>query len=335
MKITDIARLANTSTATVSRALNNDSRVKEETKQRILDIVEQTGYKRNILGRNLRKMKSGNILAILPTILNPIYSRIIDGVESQANKHGYGVIMAVSHRKKENERKQLEMLQTREVDGVITFVTSLDEKLLEETASQYPLVLCAGSTQCEHVSYTCINNEKAIYDGMNYLLSLGHKKIACINHKFSQVYEHERKIGYEKALKEANIPIRSEYMISDCVDYEDGYKVAKKLLDLPDPPTAIFAFSDNIASGCIKYMNEVGIKVGSQVDVMGFDNIVMGEVLTPTLSTINQPLEEMGMVAFDMLYDRIKNIETTRKAIIMDHKLVIRESTRKNIKAKV
>lgn len=328
MKITDIAKLANTSTATVSRALNNDPRVKEETKRRILEIVEQTEYKRNILGRNLRKMKSGNILAILPTILNPIYSRIIDGVEHQANKKGYGVIMAVSHRKKDNERKQLEMLQTKEVDGVITFVTSLDEQYLEKIASQYPLVLCAGSTQCEHVSYTCINNEKAVYDGMKYLLSLGHKRIACINHIFSQRYEQERRTGYEKALKDANIPIQEEYIISNCTDYIDGYNVTKKLMELPKPPTAIFAFSDSIASGCIKYLNEAGIKVGSEVDVMGFDNIIISEIITPTLTTINQPLEEMGMVAFDMLYEKIKNLESTRKAIIMDHKLVIRESTR-------
>lgn len=331
MKITDIARLANTSTATVSRALNNDPRVRDETKKHILDIVEQTGYKRNILGRNLRRMKSGNILAILPTILNPIYSRIIDGVESQANKQGYGVIMAVSHRKKENERKQLEMLQTREVDGVITFVTSLDEQLLEETAIKYPMVLCAGSTRCEHVSFTCINNEKAIYDGMNYLLSLGHTRIACINHTFSKVYELERRIGYEKALNDAKIPIRPEYIINKSTDYVDGYNVTKKLLEIPEPPTAIFAFSDSIASGCIKHLNEAGIKVGSEIDVLGFDNIIMGEVITPTLSTINQPLEEMGMVAFDMLYDKIKNIDSTRKSIFMDHKLVIRDSTRKKM----
>lgn len=328
MKITDIAKLAKTSTATVSRALNNDPRVKEETKRRILDIVKQTGYKRNTLGRNLRKMRSGNILAILPTILNPIYSRIIDGVERRAKKFDYGVIIAVSHRKKENERKQLEMLQTKEVDGAITFVTSLDEQYLEKIALQYPLVLCAGFTQCENVSYTCINNEKAVYDGMKYLLSLGHKRIACINHKFSKVYELQRKIGYEKALKEAKLPIRPEYMIMNCTDYIDGYNYAKKLMELPEPPTAIFAFSDKIASGCIKYLNEIGVKVGVEVDVMGFDNIEIGEIITPTLTTINQPLEEMGMVAFDILYEKIKNIETTRKAVIMDHKLIIRQSTR-------
>ncbi len=328
MKITDIAKLAKTSTATVSRVLNNDPRVKEETRQRVLDIIKKTGYKRNTLGRNLRKMRSGNILAILPTILNPIYARIIDGVERQANKSGYGVIIAVSHRKKENERKQLEMLQTKEVDGAITFVSSLDEQFLGEMAREYPLVLCAGFTHCENVSYTCIDNEKAVYDGMKYLLSLGHKRIACINHKFSKVYEYQRKMGYERALKEARLPIRPEYMITNCTDFKDGYNYTKKLMELPEPPTAIFAFSDKIAAGCIKCLNEIGVKVGSEVDVMGFDNIELCEMITPTLTTINQPLEEMGMVAFDMLYEKIKNIKTTRKAVIMDHKLIIRQSTR-------
>ena len=329
MKITDIALLANTSVATVSRALNDDPLVKEETKKRIMKIVEQTGYKPNTLGRNLRKLKSGKILAILPTILNPIYARIMDGVESKAEEAGYGVVMVVSHRKEDVERKQLEMLHTKEVEGVITFISCLEDSFLAETASKYPLVLCAGSTNCENLSYTCINNERAVYDGMRYLLSLGHKKIACINGSFSRIYEYERKHGYERALNEAGIPIRPEYMMNGEHNYIDGYNFTKRFMELPDPPTAIFAYSDNLASGCIKYLNEIGVKVGKEVDVMGFDNIQLSEITTPTLTTINQPLEDLGMVAFDLLNEKMKNLQSMRKAIILDHRLVIRESTRK------
>lgn len=328
MKIKDIAEMANTSVSTVSRVINGDQNVKQPTREKVLAVIKKTGYKPNVMGRNLRRQSSNNILAILPTMANPIYSAIIRGVEQRANAHHFDVVIVISHRNSALEKKYLEMLYTKEVDGVITFVSFLDDDVLEKTASQYPLVLCSGTAKCEHLSYTCIDNERAAYDATSYLIELGHQKIARISGSFSKRYETERDRGYERAMKKHGMNVCDEYIINDGQNYRDGYVFAKELMALDNPPTAIFASSDTIASGCIKYLGDAGIKAGVDVDVMGFDNLPLGEILTPTLSTVAQPLETLGSTAFDLLYEKMQNINSARKRVILDHKLVVRDSTR-------
>lgn len=328
MKIKDIAALSGTSVATVSRVLNNDPRVKEATKQRVLQVIEETGYKPNTLGRNLRRRRSGNILAILPTLQNPIYSQIIDGLERRAQAAGYDVIIVVSHREGAREKKYMEMLYTKEVDGVIAFVSNLDNSILEETAAKYPLVLCCGSAQCNHLSYTSIDDMRAAYDATNYLISRGHSRIALLNGRYLRTYEIERESGYRRALADAGIPLCGEYQLFCDYTWQDGYAMTEKMLALPDPPTAIFAVADSIALGCLKYLNDNGLKAGVDVDVLGFDNIPQAEIATPPLSTIAQPLADMGSTAFELLYERMQDMNSPRRTVILDHCLIPRKSTR-------
>ncbi|GHV44601.1 catabolite control protein A [Synergistales bacterium] len=329
MKIKDIATLSGTSVATVSRVMNDDPRVRPVTRQKVLEVITSTGYKPNYMGRNLRKLKSNVILALVPTLANQIYARLLHGVEEKAMEYGYELVITVTHRKSEIEKKQLDMLYTKEADGAITFMSFLDDEYLEATAQKFPLVLCSGTSQCDSLSYTCINNEEAAYDATRHLLKLGHRFIARLNSTFSPIYEEERKKGFRRAMEEAGLQIDSCYLFNDGYSYHDGYAYTQKLMELPAPPTAILAFSDTIAAGCIKYLVDHGIRPGIDVDVMGFDNIDLGEIITPSLSTISMPLHELGEIAFDLLRDKMENIHSMRKGIIVDHKLVLRDSTRK------
>lgn len=334
MKITDIAKLANTSVATVSRVINGDPHVSASTKRKVLKVIEQTGYKPNVMGRNLRRSRSGNILAILPTIINQFFSQIIYGLEKRAGDNGYDVLIVVTHRDKETEKKYLELLLTKQVDGAITFTSSLnDEDLngadLQPITEKYPLVLAAGNTKSKNLSYTCIDNNLAAYDMTKYLIKLGHTKIATIQGNFLRTYEQERSNGFERALTEAALPVINEYRIGCEYDFTGGYNATKKLLALPDLPTAIFAFSDTMAAGSMKCAMEQGLKIGRDIDVVGFDNIELGEMLTPTLTTVSQPQQELGATAFDLLLEKMNDIRSICKGIILPHQLIIRESTRK------
>lgn len=329
MNIKDIAALAQVSVATVSRVLNSDPSVKAATQKKVQAVIKQTGYRPNVAGRNLRTSKSKKILAILPTIMNSIYSDMIAGLTDSASKLGYDVMVAITNRDAQNEKKYLDMLYTKEIDGAVTFVSALDDAYLEEVAAQHPLVLCSGKANCEHLSYTSIDNERAAFDATHYLIQLGHTKIAAISGRFNRVYELERKAGYLRALTQAGITADFSYFVEGDYNYESGYALTQQLMALPNSPTAIFAFADSIAGGCIKYLNDAGIKAGKQVDVMGFDNITLGEIVSPSLTTVAQPFSEMGALAFGLLQEKMEDMSSIRKAIILDHKLVIRNSTRK------
>jgi LacI family repressor for deo operon, udp, cdd, tsx, nupC, and nupG len=329
VKIKDIAILADTSVATVSRVINKDPHVRPLTRQKVLDVIASTGYKPNYMGRNLRKLKSNIILALIPTLNNQIYARLLHGVEEKAMEYGYELVIAVTHRKPELEKRHLDMLYTKEVDGAITFMSFLNDEYLEATARKFPLVLCSGVSQCDSLSYTCIDNKAAAYDATRYLLQLGHRRIARLNCTFSPIYEEARKEGFNRAMDEAGLQREPRYLFNDGYNYHDGYAYAQTLMELPVPPTAILVFSDTIAAGCIKYLVEHGIQPGKDVDIMGFDDIDLGEIITPSLSTVNMPLHELGKIAFGLLQDKMENIRSMRKGIIVDHKLIIRESTRK------
>ena len=328
MKIKDIAALAQTSVATVSRVLNNDLHVSDAARIKVMRVVEETGYRPNKLGQNLRLQRTGKILAILPTILNQFYARIIEGLERQAHKAGYDVIIVVTYRDAEMERKYLKMLESREVDGAITFVSSLSDDGLGQVASQYPLVLCAGKCENRTVSYTSIDNEAAAYDGTRYLAELGNSAIAIINGRFGRSYEDARRAGYTSALKSLNIPYREEYVLETDYEYEDGFVAAEKLLSLPEPPTAIFAFSDTVAVGSMHGAVHCGLQPGSEIDIMGFDNILLSEMVTPQMTTVEQPQYDLGVMAFNLLYEKIQSPQSICKGVLLPHTIIPRKSTR-------
>ncbi|MGE5613408.1 MAG: LacI family DNA-binding transcriptional regulator [Bacillota bacterium] len=331
MNIKDIAKLAGASVATVSRVLNNDESVAEKTRQKVLRVIEETGYKPNYVGRSLRKGHSRKLLVMLPTISNPFYSEIVVGFDQRASSENYGVLLAVTHRDPEIEKQYYELLFTRQVDGVASFIPTISHSEINEIAEKYPFVACCwrGGPDIS-ASYVCIDNEKATYDTVKYLVELGHKKIAIMNGNYPErIYERERENGYLDALEYFKIPFREEYRVICDYDYKSAYENAGKLMSLKEPPTAILALSDERAAGVIKYLVENGYTPGVDVDVVGFDNTVISEVTIPDITTVAQPRFEIGQAAADLLIEQIKDKTRAYKGIIMAHKLIIRGSTRK------
>lgn len=327
MNIKDIAALAETSVATVSRVINNEDNVSDETRKRVLEVIQTTGYKPNLVGRALRSQRSGKILVLIPAISHPFYSRVLQGVEHRASCRGYDTIVCITHRDPAVELRYLDLLKTRQVDGAIGFTAAMPEESLSKISKEYPYVLCCARPRCRNISCVCIDHQAAAKDATEHFIRTGHTRIAFINCCSGRTYEAEREQGYKEALAENDIPFCQEYLQHTDYNVTDGYEACKILMALEEPPTAIFCNSDQLAAGACKYLLKSGKMPGKDVDVIGFDGTFLADMCTPALSTILQPGYDMGKTAFDLLYDQITDPKSVVKRISMQHTLIHKETT--------
>lgn len=328
MNIREVAVLAETSVATVSRVLNNDSYVSDETRRRVMEVIEATGYKPSTNGRAQKGKTSGKILALLPSISNPYYSRVLQGLEHRASAFGYDTLACITHRNAANEMRYLELLKQNQVDGVVGCTSALSDEKLTKLAAKHPYVQCGARTGQANICYTCIDNISAAEDAIVYFVKTGHKRIAFINGMFGRPYEVEREIGYHRVLEHYGIPFRPEYLIGCDYNYSSGYDSCEMLMSLSEAPTAIFTSCDQTAAGVEKYLLKHNLVPGQDVDIIGFDGTYLSGMCTPAISSIDQPGYDMGKTSFDLLYERITDPKSTIKRVIMSHTLSLRETTR-------
>ncbi|MDF2891513.1 MAG: transcriptional regulator, LacI family [Clostridia bacterium] len=328
MTIKDIAKLAGVSVATVSRVINDDAGVAEKLRNRVLQVIKETNYIPNTVGRNLRKSKSDMILVMLPTLSNPFYAKILKGIEKRASEHDYGILVSVTHHESRIEKKYLKMLQMKQADGVISLFSTLIAEELNDLAGKYPIVQCCEYTEGAHLPYVMIDNKKAAYEATKYFISSGHKRIGMISGSFYESSERAREQGYKEALMDSGLPFDEGYIFKSNYKPESAMEMCRKLLDMPEPPTAVLTVSDTLAIGAIKYLKSVGVEVGKDMDVIGFDNASITRVYDPTISTVSQPRYDLGTVSVDLVIEKINNLSTVNKGIILPHELILRESTR-------
>ena len=328
MNIKNIAALAETSVATVSRVINGEENVSPETRKKVLEVIEATGYKPNMVGRALRSQKSRKVLVLLPSIANPFYSRGLEGVENRASSKGYETIICITHRDPAIEARYFELLKTKQVDGAIGFTIASSESDLLEISENYPYIQCFYRLRSPRFSCVCIDDVAAARDAVSYFIQTAHTRIAFINGPFSRAYEKQRAEGYRQALEENGIPFREEYLVYSDYDVLCAYEACEKLMTLPEPPTAIFTASDQMAAGVCKYLLSHGLQPGKDVDVIGFDGTFLSDMCTPALSSVKQPAYEMGKTAFDLLYERMSGLDTVAKCVTMMHTLLLKETTR-------
>lgn len=324
--ISEVARLAGVSVATVSRVINDPKIVTNKTRLKVEAVINELNYEPNALGRNLRTAQSRLILTLIPSIENPFYTEIINGIEDTALEHGYNILLCETDSNPKREASYFNLVKNRLADGVISMDPTVDKEELLSLANRYPVVQCSEYDEDGTISYVTINNELAAYHAVKHLIKMGHRKIALINSHEIFLYARERRHGYEKALKEFNIPINSNWIINtDNLKFEEGQRAMQNLLKLEERPTAVFAVSDILAIGALKEINTNGLHVPNDMAIVGFDKISFSNMTHPTLTTISQPRYRMGTLSASMLIDKIKG--NTVDSIVLDHELVIREST--------
>lgn len=329
MDIKSIANAAGVSPATVSRVLNNKN-VSENTRRKVLSIIESIGYVPNYTGRSLRTKQSKRLMVILPSINNVFYAPIADGFETKSRELGYSTIFAVTNRRPELETSYYEMLYSKQVDGIASCIPSISIDRINTVAKSYPYVaICWRATESFEGDYVCIDNEQASYELTNFLIQLGHKSIAILNgENANRPFEKERQNGFLRAMRDAGLPVDKNYIRICEYSFEDAYEQCAKLMELPTPPTAISTFSDERAIGCINHLTKHGYLVGKDIDVVGFDNSRLSIMSIPPITTISQPCKEIGQEAARLLIERINDLTKPGRGVILRHKLIIRESTR-------
>lgn len=325
MSIVRIAKLAGVSGATVSKILNGkDHAISEATRKRVLDIIEEEGYIPNSIAKSLKIKKTKTIGLIIPDVMNLFFSELARGVEDSADKLGYSLILCNTDNSETKELKYLNVLQGKMVDGIIMAAV---ENSSDNTISSYkqPLVLIDRDIETNQpVGRIKIDNEKCIYDAVTYLINKGCKNIGFISSKTINPISQNRLKGYKKALEENNIPFNENNVYLENYSINTGYLGALKLYR--NNLDGICCGNDLIAIGAIKALREENIHVPNDVKVIGMDDISISSYIEPPLTTIKQPIYEIGLEAVNLLIDMIEKRETELLRVL-NHSLVERRST--------
>ena len=325
--IKDVAKEAGVSIATVSRVLNDIDVVNEDTKNRVKDAIAKLGYRPNIVARSLKTQKTKTLGIIIPDISNQFYPEIVRGAEDVANIYDYNIMLCNTDLDKEKEIEYLRILKEKMSDGIIYMSNSLDEDIMELLKElRLPMVLIENMDPTGRVPRVSIDNEQAAYDGVTYLIKRRNKRIAYIGaDKSLRNLSAERYMGYERALKKNKIKIDDSLVNFSGNKAKDGFEGINKILESTEVD-AVFCTGDEIAMGVINALRERGIKVPEQVDVVGFDNIYASSIFYPKLTTVAQPMYDMGSVGMRMLIKIINNNELDIKNYILDHEIIERDS---------
>ncbi len=331
--IHDIARALGIDSSTVSRALNNSSRVTEKTKAKIFKKAEELGYRRNLLASNLRKNVTSIIGVIVPRVSRHFFSSVIQGVEEAAYQEGYNVIICQSLEQFDREKKILESLTANRVAGILISI-SMETKdyshMTELNNSGIPFVFFDRHCNTPDNSNVIIDDFKGGFDATNHLIKKGCKKIIHFSGpQVLEIYKNRFK-GYRAALEKNSIPFKSDYVITSRLMEPDGVNSINNLIDKKVDFDGIFSANDVAAIGAMKCLLDRGFKIPDDVAIVGFSNEPISTVISPSLTTINQPGVEMGKAATKLLLKQIQSKSlVSPQTIIMKADLIERESTKK------
>lgn len=327
--IDDVARKAGVSVATVSRVLNNSGYVKATTVDKVRRAISELEYVPNMAARNLRKNESMAVMILAPNFTNPYYSHILAAIGDSAQIMGYSVFICNSGN--ENSVRDFidESIKRRRADGIIMLSNSYDAKWLSDYANALPIVQCCEYAEDVKLPHVAIDNYAATFEAVEYLISLGHRRIATISSTNSHISTKLRYKGYCDALTKAGIELREDYSVYAAPNYSfsSGYIAANKLLNLTERPSAIFCISDILALSAIAAVGDRGLNSPSDVSIMGFDDVDYTTMFHPYLTTITQPCYELGRKAMQVLHDFKSDFPSPPALGFLPHELTIREST--------
>jgi len=326
--IIDVAAEAGVSFGTVSRVINNDAHVKKETRERVLQAVQELGFVANRQARSLAGGKSNSIGLLVPDLGTGYIGEIIRGIDAELSLKGLDLILYTTHRTASKEASYVANLAKGMVDGLLLVLPrSPADYIGTLTLRNFPFVLIdhqGTGRDCPAVGAT---NWQGAYNATEYLIKLGHKRIGFIAGSMDLSCSEDRLNGYRSALRTHHIPDATELIYEGTFFQPDGYAGTCALLDIADPPTAIFASNDVMAFGAMDAIRSHGLRVPEDVSVVGFDDIPQAASVRPALTTVRQPLEQMGRVATQMLLDMLQSPEKEIERVELPTELMARGST--------
>jgi LacI family transcriptional regulator len=328
--IYDVAREAGVSMATVSRVVNGNPNVKPTTRKKVLAAIERLGYRPNAVARGLASKKTTTVGVVIPDISDAFFAELARGIDDIASMYKYNIILCDSDQRLEKEIHLINTLLEKQVDGIVFMGREItDEHVQVFNTSPVPIVLAGTKEKSGENPSVNTDHVSGGFDATMRLIEAGHTRVAMVTGPFvDPLGGLERFEGYRKAINEKNLPFREEYVLAGDFTYESGLTAAQKFMQLPDPPTAIFAANDEMAVGVIHGIQDLGKSVPNDVEVIGYNNIRLAEMVRPRLTTVVQPMYDIGAVSMRLLTKYMNNEKVEDDIVVLPHRIEERESTK-------
>lgn len=335
VNIKDIAKLAGVGVSTVSRVLNDHKDVKKETKEKVLEIIKEYNYIPNNSARNLKRTNSKNIGVLVKGIYNPFFSKVVRAIEEELANQNYSMILHYNSKEAKNdEAVAIQLIKEKKLAGLICLggdFENLNQKQINELET--PIVLCSTMLPIsleEEKLFSSVNIDDSVAAEMavKEIISCGHKSIGMIRLREDDCSVCKYRIsGYKRALVACEIEYNEDYIEIGDYSFETGYEAMNKLLDKNLSLSAVFVSTDLMAIGAARAAIERGIHVPNELSIVGFDGIEFAEYFIPSISTVMQPVEEMGRKSVEILFDVLNN-KGSHRHVIFDTEFLYRESLR-------
>lgn len=330
-----IAELSGVSRSTVSRVVNNQASVKPEVRQRVLEVIEATGYRPDPAARSLAGRRSGIIGLVIPRTVqflftDPYYPRLMQGITQACNNFDYTLSLFLFHTHDEEQKLLSRILNNQLVDGVIISASPIEDPLIPQLIkNDVPFVMIGLPTTAVPVSFVDVDNVNGAYSAVSYLIRRGCQRIATILGPQNTAVGLCRRQGYLNALNDRGLATARELMVEGDFTEASGYMAMQRLL--PYRPDAVFVASDTMAMGALRALRGVGLAVPGDMAVIGFDDLPSSAVSDPPLTTVRQPIRRVGAQAVEMLIDILTTGSQPPRQVVMDTQLILRCSCGANV----
>jgi DNA-binding LacI/PurR family transcriptional regulator len=325
--IKDIARLADVSHATVSRALRDSPLVNRETGEKIRRIAKECGYTPSAAARSLVTRRTNSVGVVVTSISDPFAAEVVGGIEAAAAEHGFSLLLADSSADPEREIRAVRLLEERRVDGIVVTASRVGALYVPMLSRmRVPIVLLNNQHPSAFVHSVMIANTEASLAVTRHLIGLGHRRIAYLGDRYGDQSDTERFAGYRQAINEVGFAFEPELVVHGDGKPEGASAAMANLLDLPHPPTAVFCYNDMSALGAYRTIRMRGLRIPDDVSVVGFDDLQIMQYTDPPLTTVRQPMHRMGRMAMDTLLQLLSGA-TSEHLVTVPGELIIREST--------
>lgn len=327
----DIAREAGVSPATVSRVINGSARVREDTRRRVTQAIRRLNYHPDQVARSLRVRKTQTVGFLVPDIANPFFPKVLKGLEGACSAAGYAIVLQNTDERVKQERVAISALLSQRVDGIVAIPVKDTgpsiAAIQRSVVPLVPLVLIDRHVPALNVDAVIIDNEGGAAAAVEYLIGLGHRRIGVIHGPKSCTPGFGRWAGAVAALKRFGLPSDKPYVLEGDFRKSSGYRLTRRLMELPDPPTALFVGNNLMTIGAYECLRDMGLRIPDDVSLVGFDDFDLANYLDPPITVVDRPMEEMGRVAGQLLLGRISGaLQGPPQLVVLPTRLLIRRS---------
>ncbi|WP_338787103.1 LacI family DNA-binding transcriptional regulator [Metabacillus sp. FJAT-53654] len=321
--IYDVAKEAGVAISTVSKVLNNTGSIGAKTRKKVEETMQKLNYQPSVAASVKKRIQTIGLL--IPNIADPFMAEIARTIEDHGRKFGFSLMICSTDNDLDKEIEYVSILKQKYIDGIIIATGLKNTVALKELInSEIPVALLAREVPSLAVNTVVVNDFLGAFEATSYLIKLGHQKIAMVTEDIYFPVTKSRLDGYKQALEQAGINYNENLVTINNTSFTDALDSTVKLLNLPEPPTAIFASTEPLAIGAMQGARESGFDIPKDISIVGFDNSILAEMCYPQLTTVSQPIQEMGKKIIELLVEEIKDPKKLKQRIVMSPELVIR-----------